>query len=54
MLTNICNVLAIYGSNPLRRAIEQHRSDLAGLASGTTLQEIIGALNAHEDTGVTA
>ncbi|HKW08962.1 MAG TPA: hypothetical protein VJO33_01205 [Gemmatimonadaceae bacterium] len=54
LLTNICHVLAKHGSNPLRQAIEQHRSDLAAVATGTTLHEIIGALSAHEDTGVIA
>ena len=54
LLSKMCDVLAAHGSNPLREAIERHRSDLAFVANGATIHDILGALREVEDAGVNA
>ena len=54
LLSKMCDVLAVHGSNPLRLAIERHRADLALFANGATMHDIIGALREAEHAGVDA
>jgi len=53
LLSKMCDILAVHGSNPLRLAIERHRADLALVANNHTIHDIIGALRENESTGVT-
>lgn len=52
LLSKMCDVLAVHGSNPLRLAIERHRADLTLLANNHTIHDIIDALRENE-SGVT-
>jgi hypothetical protein len=54
LLTRMCDVLAAHGSNPLRQAIGRHRADLALLATGATVHDMLLALRETEHAGVSA
>jgi len=53
LLSAMCDILAAHGSNPLRRAIEDHRGDLALFANGATIHDTVARLREVDDAGVT-